>query len=226
MAELIIKSILLGLVAGLRPILIPVLVAILANRTHARRRGFALVSAAAGAMLTLCLAARLISDSLSAFEFGRDATNLAILAAGLGLLLALLGVVLVILKPKIPFPERFAQAGEGTEEAPRLGPIAAFGFFKTVFNSRILLVTLAMAANLGTLSPGSAAAPAALTLFFICSMSFLGLIMAYFLLRPEPARIRLDRLSQWSLVHGAQLVGAMALLLGAGLLLNGLSALR
>lgn len=39
MEELIIKSILLGLVAGLRPILIPVLLAILAKEVHARRRG-------------------------------------------------------------------------------------------------------------------------------------------------------------------------------------------
>jgi hypothetical protein len=39
MEVLMIKSMLLGLVAGLRPILIPVLLAILANRVHARRRG-------------------------------------------------------------------------------------------------------------------------------------------------------------------------------------------
>jgi len=226
MAELITKSILLGLVAGVRPILIPVLIAILANRTHARLRGLALVTAAAAAMLTLCLAAWLISDSVSTFEFGRDQTNLAILTAGLGLLLAVLGLVLVILKPKIPFPERFAEKGGGAGEAARLGPIAAFSFFKTIFNSRILIATLALAAVLGTVPPGSLGVPAALAVFFLCSMSFLGLIMAYFLLRPEAARLRLHRLSQWSLVHGAQLVGAMALLLGAGLFLNALSALR
>ena len=41
MTELIVKSILLGLIAALRPVLIPVLLAILANKAHGRRRGLA-----------------------------------------------------------------------------------------------------------------------------------------------------------------------------------------
>jgi hypothetical protein len=57
-------------------------------------------------------------------------------------------------------------------------------------------------------------------------MSFLGLILAYFLPRPEAAGGRLDRLSQWSRVHGTQVVGVMAPLIGGGLFLNGVSAPR
>jgi hypothetical protein len=151
--------------------------------------------------------------------------RLAALAAVFGLLLALFGVALLVFRPKILIPERFGRQMDEAGEAPRLGPIGVFAFFKTVFNSRILIVTLAMAANLGALLPGSAGSRVALILFFICSMGFLSVIMAYFLLRPEAAGIRLDRLSQWFLVHGAQAVGAMALLIGGGLFLNGMSAL-
>jgi MFS family permease len=64
MEELIIKSILLGLVAGLRPILIPVLLAILANKVHARPRGLVLIGGAAAGMAVQCLVAGLISEVL------------------------------------------------------------------------------------------------------------------------------------------------------------------
>jgi len=226
LSELIITSILLGLVAGLRPVMIPVLLAILANKSHARGRGLALIGGAAGAMAVLCLTAWLISDSVPTFQFGQDHTKLAFLAAGFGLMLALLGVALLVFRPKIPVPERFNQATSEAEEAPRLGPIAAFAFFKTIFNSRILIVTLGMASQLAALGPGAAGTRAALPAFFICSMSFLCVIMAYFLLRPATARVRLERLSQWTLAHGSQLIGVLALLIGAWLFVNGLSALR
>jgi hypothetical protein len=223
---LLVKSILLGLLAGLRVVLIPVLLAILANRTHATARGLTLIAGAAGGMVVLCITAWLISDSLATFQFGRDYTNLAILAAGFGLLMALLGVALLVFRPRIPVPERFGKDTGEEDAAPRLGPIAVFALFKTVFNSRILIATLAMAAQLGAAGPGAAGSTAALTAFFLSSMSLLVTIMAYYLLRPVTAQVRLERLSQWTLAHGSQLAGVLALLIGAGLFVNGLSALH
>jgi hypothetical protein len=159
-------------------------------------------------------------------EIGPEHERLATLAAMFGLLLALFGVALLVFRPKILIPERFAKQVDEAGEAPRLGPIGVFAFFKTVFNSRIFIVTMALAATLAALPPGSDGAGAALIIFFICSMIFLSLIMAYFLLRPEAAGMQLDRLSQWSMRHGAQVVGVMVFLIGGGLFLNSMTALQ
>jgi hypothetical protein len=224
-ASLIAQAILLGLIASLRPIVTPALLAILSIKAHARARGLALLAGVAAGMVVLCLLALVVEQALPTFEFTRDPVSLIRIAALFGLFIAALGVFLLATRPRISLPRRFRHVTESVDSARHLGPIFLFGGLKTVFNSRMILIALAMGSLLSLFPPVGNGAEIALLIFFLLSLSILGGIMLYFLLRPGPAASRLERLSEWTLAHAAVLLGALSLLIGTVMLLASLTRL-
>lgn len=211
--------------AGIRPVLTPVLLAILMGKMYARRRGLALVGGAAAAMLVWCIISQLLADSFPLVPPGNRHDSLLRITAIFGGLLLLAGITLLIVRPKLPIPERFRQASQTSDTAPHSGAIFALAFLKTIFNSRLIVLALAMASVLASYPAGRSRDTIALSLYFLFSMLFLAGIMLYYVLRVEKAEALLRRLSDWLLAHGSLIVGAMFFVLGLILLVRSLPGL-